>query len=341
MRNGGTMRVVAVFTLVVASLTPVASTAAGATTAAPAVGGTTSGVRIVNLNLLHGTFCEPDSNLCQAEDRVALLGQQLEAAGCPEVVGLQEINQNHADIIDITRKTLCGGKYKIAFGGTTSGLDTERVLTTLPIKSTKVIKLVGGFRTASRVVLSSDVGPLALVVTHQDGDREVTTPGCKICKPPCSIDEPILTCQTVAALALADKGVPKNAVRILMGDFNLPAGTPRYERILADGYVDSYLAAGNPECDPTSGIGCTSGREDKSIVALKDPTAKESERIDFIFVKGSKKCAVAYDTPDDANGNHLGTALFGNTPAVDGPGGLVWTSDHTAVSADLSCAKKG
>ena len=65
------------------------------------------------------------------------------------------------------------------------------MLTTLPITSTKVIKLVGGFRTASRVVLSSDVGPLVLVVTHQDGDREALTPGCKICKPPCSKDEPM------------------------------------------------------------------------------------------------------------------------------------------------------
>lgn len=330
------MRVVAVLTLVLASLVPTASASAGA----QAHGDDSEGVRIVNLNLLHGTFCEAESNLCQAEDRVALLGQQLEAADCPEVVGLQEINQNHADIIDVARKTLCDGEYKIAFGGKTAGLDTERVLTTLPIKSTKVIKLVGGFRTASRVVLASDLGPLVVVVTHQDGDREVTIPECKTCKPPCSNDEPILQCQTVAALGLANEGNPKNAVRVLMGDFNLPTGTPRYERVIADGYVDAYLEAGNPECDPITGVGCTSGREDQSIVALKDPNAKEVERIDFVFVKRTKGCSVVFDSPDDANGNGLGTGLFGSTPAVDGPGGLAWTSDHTGVGADIACESK-
>ncbi|HEU5301554.1 MAG TPA: endonuclease/exonuclease/phosphatase family protein [Acidimicrobiia bacterium] len=337
------MRVAAVLTLVLASLAPVAAGATADASTVPAGSGAEPGVRIVNLNLLHGVFCEPESNLCQAEDRVALLGQQLEASGCPEVVGLQEINQNHADIIAKARKTLCGGDYEIAFGGKQVSLDTELVLTTLPIKSTKVIKLVGGFRTASRVVLGSDLGPLVVVVTHQDGDREVTVPGCMTCKPPCSKDEPILQCQTVAALALSNEGKPKNAVRVLMGDFNLPYGADRYNAIIADGYVDSYLEAGNPECDPLTGVGCTSGREDRTIVALKDPNAKEVERIDFVFVKGTKKCAVVFDSPDDANGNGLGTALFGAEPAVDGPGGLVWTSDHTGVGADIACAatKKG
>lgn len=336
------MRFVAALTLVLASLAPVA---VGATADAEVLAGSGAerGVRIVNLNLLHGVFCEPESNLCQAEDRVALLGQQLEAAGCPEVVGLQEINQNHADIIAKARKTLCDGDYEIAFGGKDVRLDTELVLTTLPIKSTKVIKLVGGFRTASRVVLTSDLGPLVVVVTHQDGDREVTVPGCKTCKPPCSKDEPILDCQTVAALGLAEEGKPKDAVRVLMGDFNVPPATPRYDRILSEGFADAYLEAGNPECDPLTGVGCTSGRDDQTIVALKDPSAKEVERIDFVFVKGTKNCAVVFDSADDANGNGLGTALFGAEPAVDGPGGLVWTSDHTGVGTDIACAatKKG
>ena len=102
------MRAIAVLTLLLASLTPVGR--ASAEVAAP---GSTAvaGVRIVNLNLLHGTFCAPETKLCQAGDRVALLGQQLEAADCPEVVGLQEINQNHADLIDVARTTICDGKY--------------------------------------------------------------------------------------------------------------------------------------------------------------------------------------------------------------------------------------
>ncbi len=50
-----------------------------------------AGIRIVNLNLLHGQFCD-DHKFCDGADRVKLLGRQLEAAKCPEIVGLQEIN---------------------------------------------------------------------------------------------------------------------------------------------------------------------------------------------------------------------------------------------------------
>ena len=31
-----------------------------------------------------------------------------------------------------------------------------------------------------------------------------------------------------------------------------------------------------------------------------------------------------------------GTGRFKSTPAEDGPGGLVWASDHTGVAADLT-----
>ena len=34
-----------------------------------------------------------------------------------------------------------------------------------------------------------------------------------------------------------------------------------------------------------------------------------------------------------------GTGLFANQPASNGPGGLVYLSDHTGVGADLSCRK--
>jgi len=306
---------------------------AGAEPAAP-------DVRIVNLNLLHGTFCPPDTDGCQAPDRVALLVRQLEDSACPEVVGLQEINLNLARLLVEARKTACDGAYELAFPKKAASLDTEQVLTTLPIKSTKVIKLKGNFRTASRVVLTSPIGPLVLVVTHQDGDPETpSVTGCPSCKPPCSTDTSVFQCQTDAAAALAADVGGEKAVRVLMGDFNVTPASARYQGLIGAGWVDSHLAAGNAECDTTTGVNCTGGRDDKTIEALKDPNARESERIDFIFVKSPARCTVAFDSLNDDDGDFLGTGLFKATPTVDGPGGLAWASDHTGVSADLTCTK--
>jgi endonuclease/exonuclease/phosphatase family metal-dependent hydrolase len=309
---------------------------AGARTSSAAAGD--GGVRIVNLNLLHGIFCEAESDSCQASDRVELLARQLEDSNCPEIVGLQEIQKKLADLLTKATKTLCDGKYEVVFKSTPKGVDTERVLTTLPVKSTKVIKLSGAFRTASRVVFKSPVGPLVLVVTHQDGDPETPFVGeCKTCKPPCSAETSPFECQTVAAADLATSVGSKRAIRVLMGDFNVDATSERYRSLIADGWLDSHLAAGNAECVPATGVNCTSGRDDRTIVALKDPNAKESYRIDFIFVMPPAGCEIGFDPVDDADGDGLGTGLFFDTPAVDGPGGLVWTSDHTGNSADFSC----
>jgi endonuclease/exonuclease/phosphatase family metal-dependent hydrolase len=297
-------------------------------------------VHIVNLNLLHGTFCPPETDGCQAPDRVELLAQELEDAGCPDVVGLQEININLAKLLEARDDTLCEGDYKILFGGKPKSHDTERVLTTLPVKSTKVIDLKGGFRTASRAVLTSPIGPIVIVVTHQEGDPEtpsVTT--CPTCVPPCQTDTSVFQCQTDAAAALADETGGAKAVRVLMGDFNVTSTSARYQSLISAGWVDSHLEAGNAECDPATGTSCTSGRDDKSIEALKDPAARESERIDFIFVKPPARCTVAFDSAADGDGDFFGTGLFKAIPAVDGPGGLAWASDHTGVSADLSCTK--
>ncbi len=328
------MRRIAIAVLIVAAsavgVLPVATAGAGATKSNP-------DVRVVNLNLLHGVFCEQESDGCQATDRVALLMEQLEASNCPEIVGLQEINEQLSGLLKKATKKACGGEYDFVFAKTI-GLDTERVLTTLPVKSTKVIKLSGNFRAASRAVLKSPAGPVVVVVTHQDGDPDEPFVGeCKTCKPPCSAETSPFECQTVAAADLADSAGGKKAIRILMGDFNVGPTSERYLSLIADGWIDSHLAIGNPECVEATGVNCTSGRDDQTIEALKDPNAKESHRIDFIFVKPPGGCEIGFDTPDDADGDGLGTGLFFDEPAVDGPGGLLWTSDHTGVSADFSC----
>lgn len=335
--------VVAAATLVVVVAAAVAAApVAAAPTATPgATEPADTDLRIVNYNILHGIFCDDDAD-CQAPDRVALFLRQLETAGCPEVVGLQEVNDNLRARFDEQLPDVCGGKYRTVFDESHAN-DAEYVLTTLKRGKSKIVPLAGIFRTASRVVLDAPGGPLVLVVTHQDGDKAV--PACRNditryrCPKPCPEGTTFPECQTIMGARLADRGGPKDALRVYMGDFNVSAGTPRYERLLADGWVDSHLAAGNPECDPATGTECTAGREDKAIAALKDPAAAEHERIDFIFVKTPGSCRPQLDSGADADGDGVGTGLFAASPAVDGPGGLVWPSDHTAVSMDLSCTE--
>jgi endonuclease/exonuclease/phosphatase family protein len=333
--SGGAVRTCIVAVLLASLLSVVASPGA----AASGEDGART-VRIVNLNLLHGVFCPKETDSCQAPDRVALLMDQLEAAGCPEVVGLQEINANLASLINKALPGTCDGDYEVAFRKKPGTVDTERVLTTLPIRSTKVVKLVGGFRTASRAVLTSPLGPLVLVVTHQDGDPESGNvgPPCRNCPPVCKAKQAhIYACQTVASADLADGAGGRRALRVLMGDFNVGPMNARYQGLLADGWIDTFVLAENPECDPATGTGCSAGRDDMTIESIKDPTKRQVERIDFIFVKAPQSCSVQVDPKADTNNNGVGTGLWNDEPTQDGPGGIAWTSDHTGVSADVSC----
>lgn len=330
------MRKVVVGAVVLAALVvPAASASAG--------GGPIKDVRIVNLNLLHGIACPEETEGCQATDRMALLARQIEAAGCPEIVGLQEVNANIAKLLDQERTGICDDSYEVVFSKKPRSNDVERVLTTLDVKSEKILPLAGNFRTASRAVLESDIGTIVVTVTHQDGDDSVRTPST-VCRendprcPPktCPPGTEISTCQTIQSLKLAGAG-GGGGVRVLMGDFNVTPTSARYASIIEAGWSDTHLLAGNAECDPASAEGCTAGRVDNQVESLKDPTKRQVERIDFLFVKPSKGCAVKVDNAADGDGDSVGTGIWNGEPTLDGPNGIVWVADHTGVSADLSC----
>ncbi len=311
----------------------------GATTPGAASGAATD-LRVVVVNLLHGTFCDDGAN-CDAPDRVALFTRQLADGGCPPVVGIQEVSDTLRPLITSATDRICGGRYRAVFADT-PGNDEELVLTTLPVRSSRLLDLPGPLRHAARVVLDDGGRDVVVVVTHQDGDAGFplcrATPARYRCPAPCPEGTDFPRCQTILAdrLARAPRVRP-GSVRILMGDFNVTPDSPRYTWLTGRGWIDTHRGAGNPECDPATGTGCTSGRDDKTLAVLRDPTARETERIDFIFVKPPKGCTAAFDGPDDPDRDGLGTGPFAAEPATDGPAGLVWPSDHTAVSMDMSC----
>jgi hypothetical protein len=133
---------------------------------------------------------------------------------------------------------------------------------------------------------------------------------------------------------------------LVTGDFNAEPDSFVYRQFSERGWADAQLAAGNPECDPADGTGCTSGRVDSALDELESPTSNQTSRIDFIFVVppgDGFACTARLDGPADADGDGTATRVFTAAPnpfaPACGPAPLpiCWPSDHAGVELDLNC----
>lgn len=302
------------------------STAASPTTGATAGPATTAGVvRVVSQNLLHGILCPADTDNCRRPDRVAVFAAQLAEAGCPDLVSVQEANDEVVDLLRETVPDICGGAYDIVWDDD-DGIDREVVLTTLPVVSSRRLPLAGPLRTVYWVRVASDVGLVDLVSTHLASGSDDQPCTADLCPPPCRPDDLLNTCQARQVVDLIAELAHPDAVIVLGGDLNAGPEEPAIDVIVDAGLVDTHLAAGNPECDPSTGEQCTSGRDDESLDDLTDPSSRQRVRIDYVFVGGDRDCTV--EAP---------TGLLNADPAMDGPGGLAFPSDHTGVETTLRC----
>jgi hypothetical protein len=146
------------------------------------------------------------------------------------------------------------------------------------------------------------------------------------CPPPCSSDEMLNDCQARQLVAFADEVSGDDSVVVIAGDLNASSGDPAVDVVLAAGFIDTHLAAGNSECHSATGDQCTSGRVDDDLADLTHPASRQSTRIDYLFVGGSRGCRAVAPT-----------GLFNADPASPAVNGLVFPSDHTGVEATLEC----
>jgi hypothetical protein len=65
---------------------------------------------------------------------------------------------------------------------------------------------------------------------------------------------------------------------------------------------------------------------DDALTDLVDPSSRQSERIDYIFMGGDRGCAAVEPT-----------GLFNGEPAAPSGGGVVFPADHTGVQATIEC----
>ncbi len=304
-------------------------------------------ITLANLNFVHGLFCPPDTDSCRLEDRSELLAAWVREAGCPDVVTLQEIWGPSVALLEGWVAEVCPFPYKLVQGDVLLGVDDETVLSRYDILEAEQLRLFGNFRSVFYVRVDHPVGPVDVFSTHlassADGARDLCLPGD--CPEACLVAgaQTRRECQAVQMAEWIERKYEGPNPGLIAGDFNASPGSFVYRQFTDRGWGDAYLEAGNPECDPASGIGCTSGRSDEN---MESPVLGVRSRIDFVFVMPASEgasCSGVIEPAGDPDRDGARTALFADQPnpfvPVCGPlpNEICWPSDHVGVQVDLQC----
>ena len=303
----------------------------------------TKDLTLVSLNVYHGNplalvGCDAATH-CRAAERVELLGRHLEALGCPDLAVLQEVDTLMEQRLRDLAGDLCGGRYEVVIDPQPSldiGIERHLLLSALPVLSATAFDLHAFPWVGLHVKVASEIGEVEIVSVHFASSS--SNPSCAdgSCPAVCPTDADTNLCHAHEVRdRLARLGDP-TAVHIVAGDFNAMPDEPTPGVLTDAGFVDAYGAAGNPECGPTNGTGCTGG--DRSNADLANPRAWLEERIDYVMVRGAAGCLPVFDTAGDHDGDGVGTGAFAHLPlSPASAGGPVWPSDHAGVALDLHC----
>ncbi len=312
--------------------------------AAPALGACPArDVTLANLNLLHGLGCPPDA--CRQSDRINLLFEWVRAAGCPDLVTLQEIWVPMVPQLEAQLATVCPFTYEMVYQQTNS-VDDAVLLTRFPAAAVEVVKLFQGFRNVLWARLDHPLGPLDVFTTHLaasvDGGNNLCTVDC----PSECVAAGVSTwrdCQAVQTALLVEARHDVSPPAVVTGDFNAPPDSFVYGQFADRGWVDTYRAAGGPECDASTGVGCTSGRESSNLSELESTAANVVERIDYVFLVPPAVASCAVEALGDADGDGTTTQIFADVPnpfapsCGPAPDPICWPSDHEGNELDLNC----
>ncbi len=292
-------------------------------TAPPAV----SSVRVLTLNLLHGLFCPEETDSCQAPDRVAIFSDLVEAADCPDLIGLQEIGARLEELMPPTVDDLCGGRYSIAWEALDSP-DRAMVLTRLPVVDRGSLDLANFPWEAYWVRVEAAPGPVDFLTAHFASSAN--DPPClpDRCPPVCPEGISTNECHAREVVDLFDHRPPGAALAIVGGDLNADPRSPTLATLRDGGFRDAWLAGGQPECDPESHVGCTAGGDEPEPFVGMDTAAgpQLDSRIDYVLVRPAQDCA-----PD------ISAEGFADRPASPPRNGMHWPSDHAGVLATVGC----
>ncbi|HEX6238386.1 MAG TPA: endonuclease/exonuclease/phosphatase family protein [Acidimicrobiales bacterium] len=289
----------------------------------------TAPVRVVTLNLLHGAYCPPETDSCRAPERVELFAGLLEEAGCPDLVGLQEIGARLEELLPPALARVCDGDYRIAWQGVESG-DREMVLTRLPVLEEGHLDIASVPWEAYWVRVDSPQGPVDFLTAHFASF--VNDPPCApdVCPAICAEGISTNQCHAVEVVDFYDRRPDGARLSITTGDLNAVPGSHTLATLTEAGFVDAWLLSGEPECDPETHLGCTGGGSRPGpFVGMDRPEGPGfDERIDYVLVRPDPGCTLRAE----AEG-------FAATPQAQPLNGLWRPSDHAGVTAALHCAR--
>ena len=273
----------------------------------------------------------------------------------------------------------CTFPYQVVFdpegatgppAGQGRGIDEELILTRYPTVQAEVFPLYSPlapflFRHVLFARIDHPTGFVDVFTTHLAAEVDFGSLPCGVnvlqsplMSPPCPAEcvvsvDTVRECQAkqMANFIEARHDVPNPA--LVTGDFNAEPFTNVYNEFAGPerGWRDSHLAAGNPECDPVTGVNCTAGREDTNASDLESPALNQDRRIDYIFVVPASEgatCAGGIEpiAEDEADFDKSSTGLFAAVPNpfVDRcgslPDAICWASDHSGNKATLVCEAK-
>lgn len=285
-------------------------------------GGPRTQLVVMNQNVLHGLIdedpaAEPSDRI---GERIELVAAALKAAQ-PDIVTLQEIvtppGEGYPDIKQTVLDAL-GPDYHALFGDFLAepidhGGIGQMTFTRLPILSSEN-KKVSQIRSAVRVTVQTDKGPLSIYNVHLEGTGAVLETG-----EPAELAE----IQNVIDFVEATRN---GGPAIVAGDFNAEPDDPSIQHFVQAGFIDALATAGDATCDKAGDPGCTN-----SAIPLGDnPDKLADHRIDYIFVLPG----------DDVDVNVRDASLWDNQPVDIGGGHTLWPSDHIGVRAVVELKAK-
>ena len=307
-------------------------------------------VTVADLNILHGLFC-PGRGFCRLAERIDLLFQWIVRAGCPDVVTTQEVSRQAAPLLAAHLASACPFPYQHVYMQTGIGTDDEMLMSRYPIVTSEIRFLYRQFRTVRFARIDHPIGPVDVFSTHlaSSGDGAQSPCTAPDCPEECIAAgaATVRQCQGVQVARFVAERHDVAPPAMITGDFNESPGTFVYDQFVGRGWPDVYLAAGNPECEPATGVGCTSGRQDENLSQLESPASNEIERIDFIFLVPpavGSVCSPSIDPGTDADSDGTATRIFADDPnpfaptCGPAPAPVCWPSDHEGVQLDLNCS---
>ncbi len=298
-------------------------------------------ITVRNLNILHGVHCVGQ---CRLAERLDLAFRWLTRGACPDVITLQEVSTTARPLIVEALRGVassCSFEYEDVYEQV-NAFDDAMILSRYPVLERGVASLDGAFRHVLYARIAHPAGPVDVFTTHLASISDLGMLSCgNACAKECVAAgaRTRRECQAVKAAAFVEAHAGDRA--IVTGDFNAQPDDFEMRYFAALGFEDTYSVAGNPECEPTTGIGCSSGRGGSQDI-LEEPFIRQDERIDYVLVRArADSCAIESAGDPDADGVATGALAHESNPFAascgEFPAPPCWPSDHAGVELDWRC----